>query len=84
MSDNGDMQLVVKVERNAQGGLKCTFAEGINFEVASIAVRVLSLELDNKIISKMQAPKMIEVPKHQAMTLLDKMKGMNLGNVRRP
>ena len=64
MSDNGEVnsevRLVLKVEMNAKGGLKVTFGEGMSFEVASLAVRLVSLELDNRIIAqtmkKQQSP----------------------------
>lgn len=64
MGDNGEVnsevRLVLKVEMNAKGGLKVTFGEGMSFEVASLAVRLVSLELDNRIIAqtmkKQQSP----------------------------
>lgn len=56
MSDNGkvdsEMKLVMKVEMNAKGGLKVTFGEGMSFEVVSLAARLASLELDNRIIAQ--------------------------------
>ena len=64
MSDNGEVnsevRLVFKVEMNAKAGLKVTFGEGLSFEVVSLAVRLASLELDNRIIAqtmkKQQSP----------------------------
>ena len=75
MSNNGESIIILKVEQQLGGkGLRAVFCEGTSFELASLALRLANLELDNRIIAQAQKkaapPQVIPVP----MTIIDKMR----------